>query len=88
MNEASLMRQLETEGFSNAYVWEDRPNAYYSDHTHSSETAHIILRGELILTMSGKSQIYREGDRCDVPANAVHSAQIGSAGCRYLIAER
>jgi quercetin dioxygenase-like cupin family protein len=88
MDESSLTRQLLDEGFSNAYVWEDRPNAHYPDHTHSSETAHIILRGELTLTMSGKSETYRQGDRCDVPAHAIHSAQIGPQGCRYLIAER
>jgi len=31
---------------------------------------------------------YGAGERCDVPAGAVHSAEMGPAGCRYLIGER
>ncbi len=88
MNEDELISQLKREGFSHAYVWEDVPNARYGDHTHSIETAHIILSGEMTLTMAGKSNTYHAGDRCDVPANTVHSAIMGPRGCRYLIGER
>ena len=88
MDEKALTKQLEQEGYSHTYIWEDRPGANYPDHTHSEETAHIILRGELMLTMAGKTETFREGSRCDVPAGAVHSARIGPRGCRYLIGER
>jgi mannose-6-phosphate isomerase-like protein (cupin superfamily) len=88
MHERELMNELQREGFANAYVSEDTAHARHPDHTHRTETAHIILSGELTLTMSGGSKRYRTGEQCDVPANAVHSAQIGPKGCRYLIAER
>ena len=88
MTESELIAQLQREGFSHIYAWEDVPNARYPDHTHRMETAHILLSGEMILTMDGKSQTYRAGQRCDVPANAVHSAIMGSTGCRYVIGER
>jgi quercetin dioxygenase-like cupin family protein len=88
MSERKLVEQLQREGFSHTYVWEDGPNAEYGDHTHPMETAHVILSGELSLTMNGKTHIYRAGKRCDVPANAVHSAKMGPRGCRYLIGER
>lgn len=88
MNESDLTAQLHREGFSHVYVWEDVPNARYPDHTHRMQTAHIILAGEMTLTMAGESKTYRIGGRCDVPANAVHSAIMGPAGCRYLIGER
>ena len=88
MNEQSLTRQLREEGFAHTYVWQDGPNAHYPDHTHAEETAHIILDGEMTLTMNGKSQTYGLGDRCDVPAGTVHSARMGPRGCRYLIGER
>jgi quercetin dioxygenase-like cupin family protein len=88
MNERELIKQLQREGFGNAYVWEDSPHARYPDHTHCTETAHVILGGELTLTMNGVTTTYRVGERCDVPANAVHAALIGPNGCRYLIAER
>jgi mannose-6-phosphate isomerase-like protein (cupin superfamily) len=87
-SESSLRKQLEIEGFSHTYVWQDRAEAHYPDHTHTGLTAHIILDGELTLTMEGKSRTYHAGDRCDVPAGAVHSARMGPHGCRYLIGEK
>ncbi len=88
MNEKELTAQLEGEGFSPTYVWEDGPHACYGNHTHATDTAHIILTGEMTVSMNGKTNTYRVGERCDVPANAVHSAIMGPCGCRYLIGER
>jgi hypothetical protein len=84
----SLERQLRSEGFLHTYVWQDGPSAFYPDHTHSTETAHIILNGEMELTQSGATHAYVTGERCDVPAGAVHSARMGPQGCRYLIGEK
>jgi quercetin dioxygenase-like cupin family protein len=83
-----LTRTLKQEGFRQTYVWEDAPNVSYPNHTHATETAHVILSGEMTLTMAGESRTYRTGERCDVPAGAVHSARMGPGGCRYLIGER
>lgn len=88
MDEQELSQQLQREGFSHTYVWEDGPNAFYPEHTHGTETAHTILSGEMTLTMDGRATTYRVGGRCDVPAGAVHSAQMGPQGCRYLIGDR
>lgn len=88
MNEKELAKRLEREGFSRTYIWQDGPDALYPGHTHEKETAHIILSGEMTLTMSGQANTYREGERCDVPAGAMHAAKIGPRGCRYLIGER
>jgi len=88
MNEEKLTRTLLQEGFRQTYVWQDAPNAAYPDHTHPTETAHIILNGEMTLTMDGESHTYRTGERCDVPSGAVHSACMGPSGCRYLVGER
>jgi mannose-6-phosphate isomerase-like protein (cupin superfamily) len=88
MDEKQLTEQLRKEGFAHTYVWQDGPNAHYPDHTHAMQTAHIILTGEMTLTMAGRTETYRAGQRCDVPAGAVHSARMGPQGCRYLIGER
>jgi quercetin dioxygenase-like cupin family protein len=88
MDEKQLARALEQGGFGHTYVWEDGPNASYPDHTHAAETAHIILSGEMTVTMDGRSRTYRADERCDVPAGAVHSARMGPSGCRYFIGER
>ena len=88
MDEKKLAEQLRREGFGHTYSWQDGAEAFYPDHTHETETAHIILAGEMTLTVNGKSQTYRAGERCDVAARAVHSARMGPKGCRYLIGER
>ena len=87
-SENELAADLRAEGFSHTFVWQDRPNAFYNDHTHASLTAHIILDGEMTLTTLGSSTTYRAGERCDVPAGAVRSAKMGPSGCRYLIGEK
>lgn len=88
MSEKELERKLRDKGFSNIFVWQDRPNAFYPEHTHSGITAHIVLEGEITVTSEGITKIYKSGDRFDVPAGAVHSAKIGSEGCRYIIGEK
>jgi mannose-6-phosphate isomerase-like protein (cupin superfamily) len=75
LDRKSLERQLHSEGFLHTYVWQDGPNAFYPDHTHAIETAHIILDGEMTLTQGGGPHTYGVGQRCDVPAGAVHSAR-------------
>lgn len=88
LNQRDAREQLASEGFLHIYVWQDGPCARYADHTHAGLTAHIILDGEMTLTMGGTSTTYLVGDRCDVPAGAVHSAEMGPQGCRYLIGEK
>ena len=88
LNEGQLRRELESEGFSHTFVWQDGPHAFYPDHTHTGLTAHIILDGEMTLTMKGQAQTYGVGERCDVPAGATHSARMGPRGCRYLVGEK
>jgi mannose-6-phosphate isomerase-like protein (cupin superfamily) len=88
VNLPKLEKQLRDKGFRNTYVWEDGPDRSYPDHTHAVETAHIILEGEMTVTMHGQSATYRAGDRCDVPAKTTHAARMGPAGCRYLIGEK
>jgi quercetin dioxygenase-like cupin family protein len=88
MNEQALAKGLREEGFGHTYVWEDGPNKTYPDHSHAEETAHIVLSGEMTLSMGSKTRTYGVGERCDVPASAVHSARMGPQGCRYLIGQR
>jgi mannose-6-phosphate isomerase-like protein (cupin superfamily) len=85
----SLEQQLKQEGFRHVFEWRDGPDAFYTDHTHAMETAHIILEGEMTLTCGGETRTYKAGERPpDVPAGSVHSARMGPRGCRYLIGEK
>lgn len=88
MKEEEIREKLIEEGFTNIYVWEDAPGAFYPDHTHPRVTAHVVLEGEITVTSEGKTNTYRKGDRFDVPAGTVHSARVGPSGCRYIIGEK
>jgi len=88
LTEQELEAQLLSEGFSGIFVHRDSPNAFYPDHTHLGITAHIILDGEITVTSEGQTVTYKTGERFDVPAGEVHSASIGSEGCRYMIGEK
>lgn len=86
--EESLQAQLRAEGFSRIYEWQDPADTFYPEHTHPTETAHIILEGEMTLLLEGRQQTFGRGERCNVPAEAIHSARMGAQGCRYLVGER
>ena len=88
MNEREWEKKLGEEGFRNIFVWRDGPNASYPEHTHVGTTAHIVFEGEITTTSEGTTCTFRAGERFDVPANAVHSAQIGPGGCRYMVGEK
>jgi mannose-6-phosphate isomerase-like protein (cupin superfamily) len=87
-DQKSLEHRLHEEGFLHTYVWQDGPDAFYPDHTHAVETAHIILDGEMTLARGRVTRTFGVGERFDVPANAVHSAKMGPHGCKYLIGEK
>lgn len=88
MTEDAAKQQLLDEGFLRVYAWQDGPGAFYDDHTHPFLSAHIILDGEMTLVVDAKTHPLRIGDRFDVPANTVHNATMGEAGCRYMIGEK
>ncbi len=89
MNTEELTAQLKREGFRRTYTWQDAPGAFYPEHTHPVDTAHIVLEGEMTLTCDGLTATFAAGERApDVPAGALHSARMGPRGCRYLIGEK
>jgi quercetin dioxygenase-like cupin family protein len=87
ITEAEAIRALAEEGFTTVYVWQDKPGAVYADHTHSTSSTHLVLEGEMTLTQGEVARTYRAGERCDVPAGAVHSARMGPKGCKYVTGE-
>jgi quercetin dioxygenase-like cupin family protein len=88
LDEEKFKEELRRQGFSRVYVWQDGASTFYPEHTHEGLTAHIILDGEMTLSMRGVTKTYHAGERCDVPAGAVHAARMGPEGCRYLIGEK
>lgn len=88
MGATEWQRKLRAEGFGDFFVWQDGPKAFYPEHTHSGLTAHVILEGEMTLTLEGETRHYKAGDRADVSAGAAHSARMGPKGCKYLVRQK
>ena len=88
MDEQQLTKQLQDEGFDDVYVWEDAPGMNYPPHQHPDVSAHIILAGEMTVTLDGQTRTYKPGERFDIPGKTLHSALMGPEGCRYLVGEK
>lgn len=87
MTEEKAKEILQNEGFSKIFTWTDASGALYPSHIHQNLTAHIVINGEITITMNGKSHFCKPGDRLDVPANTPHTATIGENGCTYVVGE-
>jgi mannose-6-phosphate isomerase-like protein (cupin superfamily) len=87
LREHELEDELRKEGFKHTYVWQDGADTWYPDHVHAKGTAHMIVEGEMLVTINGKSRTYVVGERCDVPGGMAHSAKMGPKGCRYVVGE-
>ncbi|MBX3472702.1 MAG: cupin domain-containing protein, partial [Planctomycetes bacterium] len=79
---------LRAEGYRHAFEWRDGPGASHPPHTHAGDTAHVVLEGELAVTVDGVVRVHGPGARFDVPAGQVHAARAGPDGCRYVVGER
>ncbi|KAJ5357853.1 hypothetical protein N7541_005011 [Penicillium brevicompactum] len=89
-----LVRQW---GFKHIFTWTDGSNSYYSPHTHTGLTTHLIRRGSLTISYpednsvsnsgQAKKETYGVGERIDVPAGKLHEVWIGDEGCEYVIGE-
>jgi len=88
MTEQQAEQQLKDEGFINIYVWQDGPSTYFSDRKHKTDSAHIILEGDISVTLKENTEIYKRGDRFDVQAGEEYSARSGSVGCRCITGEK
>jgi quercetin dioxygenase-like cupin family protein len=75
---------LLSSGVTDIKLREEKPDFFIPDHVHETTVAHVILSGEMTLTVDGKPNVLKEGDRLDIPAHAVHSAKMGPKGCSFL----
>ncbi|KOS47486.1 hypothetical protein ACN38_g1600 [Penicillium nordicum] len=80
-------------GFRHIFTWTDGSNAYYSPHSHSGLTTHLIRRGSLTITYPDdnvklyngevKKETFRVGERVDVPAGKVHEEVLNNLSCMH-----
>lgn len=88
MQEKDWVDLLKDEGFSDVYIWEDKPNFEYPEHTHEKLTVHVIISGSMeLMDSKGAKRVLKSGQRYDIPAGTSHSAIMGPEGCRYVVGE-
>jgi len=78
-------QQLLHEKFRELWVHKDPPGREYEAHSHPVDTAHVVLKGDMIILVEDKEQTVREGERFDIPKHVSHVAKIGPEGCEFLI---
>lgn len=88
MTEAEAKLQLEHEGFRNVSAWLDSPDFSYPEHVHPTGTVHIIVEGEMVVTMDGIIHDLQAGDRLEIEADQPHLARMGPLGCTYVTGEK
>ncbi len=86
--EINFRRILEKEGYGNFQVKKDSAGKRIAPHRHDYKLAHVVLEGQLTVTVFGRPTILDSGDRLDVPAGVIHEAVSGANGSEYLIAEK
>lgn len=85
--EVTLRQQLEAEGFD-VSLWRDPADRTYESHTHPHDESLWVLRGRIVLRISGEDYPLDRGDRLMLPRDTVHEAQAGPEGATYLIGQK
>ena len=89
MDVEAIKKQLEKQGYTHVFLWEDAPNTHHPYHMHHHDTAHVVISGSIeVEKESGSKKTYTKGDRFDVSAGVQHYAVAGDEGCTYLIGQR
>ena len=77
-------------GFTEIYQWHDGPSTVYDAHTHPTDNAYYILRGDMHVNFPSLGHVVhcKQGDRCDIAATLLHSGVVGPQGCVFMVGSR
>ncbi len=67
-------------------VWE--PLATAAEHTHPFAAKALVVKGEMWLTVNGRTQHLLPGGRFELAAGQPHAQRYGSEGATYWVARR
>ena len=81
------IRQLESEGYSQVYEGQDKPDTVYPPHVHEEKSSMCVTDGTITFEIQGEKTEVTAGNRIDIPANIEHSAVVGPEGVIYIVGE-
>lgn len=87
-SEDEIKKKLAGEGYKKIVMYDDPAGEFFADHSHEADQCIVILAGSMVVSMNDKEHLLKSGDIFYFPANVVHSAKIGSEGCRYFDGEK
>src|SRR5215469_127462 len=54
-------------------------------HAHDFDVRIMVLGGEITVTRDGRSETFRAGDHCEIPADCQHTTKVGPEGVAYTV---
>jgi quercetin dioxygenase-like cupin family protein len=79
--------QLEKDGFSHIYEWQDEAGTAYPEHSHRGRVTICLTDGSITITLAGKTHELVAPTVFEVPTGVPHSAIVGSRGAIYIVGE-
>ncbi|QQG39630.1 MAG: cupin domain-containing protein [Candidatus Aenigmatarchaeota archaeon] len=81
-------KELKDEGFVHVYEWTDKPHTKYPAHKHRGKVSFYILKGSITMNFEdGRAANLKKGDHMKVPMGVTHTAEVGPAGCTFIVGE-
>lgn len=71
----NLKKQLREQGY-NLYVHSHPAGTFFPEHKRPHVTLHIILAGSLRVVIDGDETVLNVGERLEIPANTMYSAEV------------
>lgn len=85
--ERELKTILRREGLK-GHCWTNRPGHRYRSHSHPDAKVVYCLAGDIVFNLAGNRVRMTPGDRLEIEAGTVHSADVGPRGVVCLEATR
>jgi quercetin dioxygenase-like cupin family protein len=83
-----LKKNLDEKGIESE-LYSDRPGTKYGRHKHPFDDFVLIVQGKMKIVTDTGEWTLKPGDRLDIPANTIHSAEIiGKEEVKYLSAAK
>jgi quercetin dioxygenase-like cupin family protein len=85
----ALMSKLRAEAHD-CYSWSNGPGDRYAAHSHGYDKVLYCVDGSItfVLEAQGRRLDLKGGDRMELPAGTVHSAEVGPGGCACIEGRR
>ena len=79
--------ELEKDGFSYIYEWQDEASTEYPKHSHRGRVTLCLTDGSLTITIGGTVYELVAPRVFEIPVGVPHSAIVGPYGAIYIVGE-